>query len=484
MTSVASRFVVKRIDKRMRVSHEEGMASTDQVSVLRAAALAHRADQRMEQAAAAFKQAVALAPDDPELCFALAQVQYERGLPTAALFAHAWRLAPGNLVCARNQALAMISEGQIAEAHTLLTALLAEHPYWLDGHKVLATLNWTRGDQATFADHFARALAAEPRNADLWLAWFRTVAQTRDWGGARAILDHAERQLGETPALVAARLFVAVEANDAPGADVLIAQTASFRGDVISLCRIRHALRHGDAKLAGIEAALMVEGPSAALYWPYLSMCWRLLGDARWEWLDRPDDLIGWHANGLGASELTELADLLCSLHTAQAPYAEQSVRGGTQTDRSILLRHEPQLQRARRMLLETVREYVAALPPHDAAHPLLSAPREHLLIEGSWSVRLERQGHNVPHTHAMGWLSTAFYVALPSPTTMGAPPAGHIEFGRPPPELGLDLLPYRTIAPVEGQLAIFPSTMWHSTVPFADGERLVIAFDVKRPRY
>jgi hypothetical protein len=105
------------------------------------------------------------------------------------------------------------------------------------------------------------------------------------------------------------------------------------------------------------------------------------------------------------------------------------------------------------------------------------------LLIEGSWSVRLSAQGYNVPHTHAMGWLSTAFYVDLPPAGQMGPAPAGHIAFGAPPPELGLPLKPYRTIAPAPGRLAVFPSTMWHGTVPFDDGERLVIAFDIKRPK-
>jgi hypothetical protein len=65
----------------------------------------------------------------------------------------------------------------------------------------------------------------------------------------------------------------------------------------------------------------------------------------------------------------------------------------------------------------------------------------------------------------------------------MGPPPAGHIAFGIPPAELGLALEPYRTLAPAPGRLAVFPSTMWHGTVPFDDGERLVIAFDIKRPR-
>ena len=38
-------------------------------------------------------------------------------------------------------------------------------------------------------------------------------------------------------------------------------------------------------------------------------------------------------------------------------------------------------------------------------------------------------------------------------------------------------------IEPKPGRLVLFPSTMWHSTTPFTDGERLVIAFDVGVPR-
>jgi hypothetical protein len=106
------------------------------------------------------------------------------------------------------------------------------------------------------------------------------------------------------------------------------------------------------------------------------------------------------------------------------------------------------------------------------------------LLIEGSWSVRLLRQCYNLPHNHPVGWLSTAFYIALPSAEALGAAPAGHIAFGTPPEELGLDLPAYRTIAPEVGVTAVFPSTMWHRTMPFEDGERLALALDIRRPAW
>jgi hypothetical protein len=457
------------------------MGAPDDPVILRREVQALRRAQRLVEAEVLLAAGTARWPDDPVLAFFQAQTRYELGHRAAGLFARAEALDPANPEAARNRALALVSEGEAEAAEALLLARLADRPDWLGGLKALATLRWTRGDTAHFADAHAAACRAAPTRQDLWLAWFSMLAQARDWAGAKAVLDEAERHLGLGPALAACRLFVAVESHDDAAAPALLRDSAHIRGDVTSLCRVRHALRTGEPRAAEREALAMLGGPSAALYWPYLSLAWRLLGDERWLWLERPDDLIRPIDSGISREDLAELADLLRGLHTAQAPYIEQSVRGGTQTDRSVLLRHEEPLQRLKARMLEVVAEYVAALPPPDSAHPLLSAPRGGpLLIEGSWSVRLARQGYNVPHTHAMGWLSTAFYVSLPG--AMGPEPAGHIAFGAPPAELGLPLEAYRTVRPEPGRLAVFPSTTWHGTVPFDDGERLVVAFDVRRP--
>ena len=225
-----------------------------------------------------------------------------------------------------------------------------------------------------------------------------------------------------------------------------------------------------------------IRGPAAALFWPYRALAWRLLGDQQAVWLDRPDMFIRSSDIGLSASELDTLAALLGSLHTAAAPYLDQSVRGGTQTDRPLLFRHEPIVRRTREAIVDAVQDYIAELPPHEADHPLLSVPRGDTRYAGSWSVRLAAQGYHACHTHPAGWLSSALHIALPH--TPGVEPAGWLEFGKPPPELGLDLPVYRRVQPKPGQLTLFPSTLWHGTVPFDGGERLSIAFDIGRPRY
>ncbi len=450
-----------------------------EVALLRGIAL--RLDQQLLEAAEVFSAARPGGPLEPALVEGLAQTRYELGQPSAKLFGEAQTLLPGNPDVLRNRAAAMAAEGDLAGAEALLEAELQRVPGWIAGHKTLSSLRWTRGDPASFDASYDAACHAQANNKDLWLAWFGAVAQTRDWAKVAAVLDKAEASLGEITPLVTARLFVACESGDQAAAEALLEKTANVRGDTVSLCRVRHWLRHGRFAEAEALCLALVSTPSAALFLPYLSLAWRAQGDGRAVWLDRPNETIRSLAVDLSSADFAELAEVLRSLHDMDRPYAEQSVRGGTQTDRSVILRHEPIIRKARSAWMAAIREYVAALPPHEEGHPLLGMPRNELYVEGSWSVRLLGQGYNVPHNHPAGWLSTAFYIALPD--DLGPAPSGHIAFGAPPEELGLNLEPYSTISPRVGHTAIFPSYMWHRTMPFAQGERLVLALDVRRPR-
>jgi predicted 2-oxoglutarate/Fe(II)-dependent dioxygenase YbiX len=103
--------------------------------------------------------------------------------------------------------------------------------------------------------------------------------------------------------------------------------------------------------------------------------------------------------------------------------------------------------------------------------------------FSGSWSVRLRGAGYHSNHVHPQGWISSAFYVALPNAGPQDGPDAGWLTLGEPHAQLKLDLPAFRRVAPRPGQLVLFPSWMWHGTVPFAEGERLTVAFDVAVPR-
>jgi len=441
-----------------------------------------REEQRMPEAIAAFERAAGLQRDDAVTAGALAQTRIQCGQPAIEACQRALSLAPRDDSMLLGLAAAHVAAGQRAEAEALLEEAVARRPDWLQAQWSLAEIRWTGGDRQGFARGYAQACAQLPLSLALRMGWFQLLALTRDWPAARAIIDEGERIHGPKRSFVVARTFIAAESGAVAEAEALFEQTRGWDDEVRGLAWIRHCLRQRRAAEAEPEALRLAGTRSARQAWPYLSLIWRLTGNPRAQWLDGDPPGVRAFDVDLGPGHIDELAGLLRSLHTARSPYLEQSVRGGTQTERPLFFRTEPIVQLVRARILDSVREYIAGLPPREEGHPLLGPPRSHLLFSGSWSVRLSGQGYNVAHTHPLGWISSAFYVSLPGTQQMGAPPAGRIRFGKAPPELGLDLPHYAEVEPRVGRLALFPSTMWHETVPFADGERLVLAFDVRPP--
>jgi tetratricopeptide (TPR) repeat protein len=448
-----------------------------------ARALALASEQRMSEATQSFARAAALAPADLAIAAGYAQACYVSGLPAAELFLRARHLAPANPDITLHTAVAFAAEGRPSEAEAMLVDALHAHPEWLDGHRCLASMRWAAGRASEFVSSYREACRVQPRNPALRMAWFSMLALIRDWPAAAEVLDEAAALVGDERLLAPGRLFIACETGATAEAERLLPLTDTVRERGVEVCRIRHFLRTGQIAKADAVASRVCQTPAARLAWPYRSLIWRLQNDPRAHWLDGDPAYVRTFDLDFSSHELDELAVLLRGLHTANAPYIEQSVRGGTQTDRPLLFRHEPVLQLARQKFHDAVQQYIAGLPAFEPGHPLLGVARQPVRFSGSWSVRLNAQGFHISHTHPKGWISSAFYVALPDAAQMGEPPAGWIRFGAPPPELGLALNAYQQIEPKRGRLVLFPSTTWHATAPFSDGERLVIAFDVGIPR-
>lgn len=450
-------------------------AVTDDPAVLAAEAERARARQDMVAACAAINAAAKAAPAHPAIAFMQAQFAYEGWFPAAALFERAALLNPGNRDVLRNFALALASEGEGARGQRLLEGVLARMPGWLEGHARLATLRVTAGDGDPWRSYAAAAGGEAP--AGLYAAWFQRLAAAKDWAGAEAVLDQAEAR-GVTSGLALLRLYLACESGTAPADPAIFAPFAGSADPGLALLQVRHALRHGDWHRALALAETQLATPHAGQFWPYCSLAWRLLGDPRADWLE--GSCVGFAQSvdlDLAPAELAELVRFVRGLHHMNAPYPEQSVRGGVQTDRNLLLHHAEVIVALRARLCDVVARWRDGLPGGDAAHPLLSRKPDVIRFSGSWSVRLAGGGYHSAHTHPLGWASTALYLAVPDDPGEGH--AGQLALGLAPPELGLDLAPLRHIAPRPGRLAIFPSTTWHGTVPFHGDERLTIAFDI-----
>lgn len=445
--------------------------------VSRAAALL--ADQDIDAALETIAEAARLDPASPQAAFGHAQIAFEAWHPAAALFERAANLLPGQPDLIRNRALALAAEGADDQAEALLDSVLAQHPGWLDGHRTVSAMRITRGENEGWDRSYAAAAAREPANAAIWLSWFQQHATRKDWAAARAVLTGAEQACAPSQGLALSALFLTAESGE--GVPDFAPFTA-LADPGTDLCHVRYLLRTGHPEAALTIAQRHLGGAQARMFWPYAGLCWRLLGDAKAQWLDGDPLYAATVDLDFTPQELADLAAALRRLHRMKAPYPEQSVRGGTQTDRQLFFHPDPAIRLARDKVLAAVAEFAATLP-HQTGHPLLNRGAGPLRFAGSWSVRLAGAGFHASHTHVRGWVSSACYVSLPEPAELGAPPAGWLSLGSPPPELGLDLPPLRQIEPKPGRLALFGSTLWHATEPFAAGERLTFAFDVAPPR-
>ena len=96
------------------------------------------------------------------------------------------------------------------------------------------------------------------------------------------------------------------------------------------------------------------------------------------------------------------------------------------------------------------------------------------------WAVIMQSQGYQLPHVHPAAWLSGVYYPQLPG-SLNDNDQEGWIEFGRPPETLKAKKKhKVRIYKPEEGLMFLFPSYMYHLTVPFdSDEKRISIAFDV-----
>jgi tetratricopeptide (TPR) repeat protein len=445
--------------------------------------LLHRAVEDSAAAAEALHEAARLAPGDAKIAHALARVTMEAGRPSLPLFEQARALAPldGDLLVSR--AAAQLAEGQGRQAIAELDELLVRSTAWLQGQELLANMRWMLGQRDTFTHGYERALANDPRNLPLWLSLVGRFIHAEMFEAADEAVARARHAVGPHLALDANEAICSSELGDVARADRLFGQLATIPDDTVGIRHVRHLLRTGRIADAAERAEPLTRGSEAGMAWPYLAVAWRLLGDERWSWLEDDPRLVEMY-DIMDAAEIAPLSECLRGLHNTLSYPIGQSVRGGTQTDGPLFARIDPSIRDLRTRIVRTVEQHVAGFPPLDETHPVLRhGPGRPVRFAGSWSVRLSGAGFHTQHIHQQGWISSAFYVVVPGEAEMGAAPAGWLSLGQPPPELGIDLPPLRTIEPKPGRLVLFPSIMWHGTLPFDGGERMTVAFDVATPR-
>lgn len=452
------------------------------------------AQHRPKEAEQALRSALACGPHQPAVLIHLGHVLRRQARLDEALacYAEARQVGADTPELLDAQAGALLDAGQIDAAIATARQLTARHPRFVPGQRTLASILWEYGAGAGQANPplavFASAVSAHPEDAQLRYAYAQLLKQT---GQGESALEQLAvlRKRDDHPALrrfEADTLESLGRSGQAAGIyDELYRRQGIHEPNFLN-AYTRHLLKTGQWPAAAARAEeVLAEEPHNQEALAYLATAWRLLGDPREFWLCDYDRLITMVDIDVPVGHadiqqfLSALKTALLPLHRASREPVQQTLRQGTQTPGNLFGRPEPAIQTVERAILETAERWMDALPGDDS-HPFLGRKARRLDMQGAWSVKLRSTGYHVNHIHHQGLISSAFYVALP-PVMQGAQDdAGSIQFGQPPTELGLQLPPRRVLRPRPGSLALFPSYMWHGTIPFQDNAcRLTVACDM-----
>lgn len=361
-------------------------------------------------------------------------------------------------------------------------------PAYGEAVRELAQLIWMRGgDLAAAKAPVLEALKTAPGDADLLTclavvlmyggadpqeAWGELTGRARDGGARAATVEMAAAQL-------------ALKFDPVLAADHARAATTLAPGVIEGWTGLAEALiASGDPDgaleiLRQLLAAPFVDQKVLALH----ATASRVKGQVDDLGLDDMDGLVsamtidtppGW--SDLGAY-LGDLERALMAQHAYENHPLGQSLRHGTQTPVDLSLVDDPVIRAFFTAIDGPIRRHLARLG--QGGDPVRSRNTGDYRLNGCWSVRLAPGGFHEHHIHPKGWYSSACYIAAP-PVVGAGGREGWLALARPPFPTPEPLEPLRYEKPEPGKLVLFPSCLWHGTVPFSgDQPRLTVAFDI-----
>lgn len=404
-----------------------------------------------------------------------------------ALFDSAQTRVPEISFVDYNRGNSLQAKGRQAEAVESYRRAVQREPLNMEAHLDLNQLLYRLADDENFLRSYDDAAKVHPQMGVLPLNKGYFLLQTGDYEAANEAFARALPLLGgnvsplDGQGLALARLGRFDEAIHAHEAALKLepenADVLRNLGETL--------IRAGDAPkaVAALEKSLAIEPyhQGTLAMW---STVLDLTGDPRGEALSDYEGLVQTFELGSpeGFSDMEsfnhELGAYLAQIHRDKRESVTQSLRGGTQTMENLFDRGHDLIERLRMRIDEAVTAYISRMKA-DETHPLLKRRREGFGYSGSWSSRLHDCGFHTNHFHPKGWISSAYYVELPEVVGAGEGQQGWIKFGEPAFEAGLKSPIRRAIQPRAGRLVLFPSYMWHGTIPFhSQTPRMTIAFD------
>ncbi len=464
-------------------------APSPSATELAAHAVALKGVGRIAEALPFQRRSVELAPGDEIGWYNLAATACDLGLGEEAEAAARRSIGMGFAApeARRTLGCALMLQQRLDEAEAWFRQALALRPAYPDALKDLMDVIWMNtADLAKALEPADAAIAAAPRMSVLYQLRALVQQFAGDQEGSAATLERGLSAAPGDPLLLLAASRLATERGMGVAA-VDFARQAQDRARGAPIARRLLAfalLADGNpAEAAQITEDLLRRDPADQTALALQATAWRILDDDRRHALydyaafvrpciiGTPD---GWP--NLEAY-LADLRQSLRALHKARTHPIRQSLRHGTQVS-SLASSSDPAIAAFFGEARKAIARYQSGIGA--GTDPLRSRNTGKAVIHASWSVRLQPGGFHVSHIHPEGWLSSAFYAETPDAALGAGGREGWIKFGEPDLITEPKLEAEHYVKPEPGMLVLFPSYMWHGTVPFhSDESRMTIAFDV-----
>ena len=155
---------------------------------------------------------------------------------------------------------------------------------------------------------------------------------------------------------------------------------------------------------------------------------------------------------------------------------AQALLNNGLQTSGNIFNLEYKSVKKMKQLIISNIHKYRNRYQNSDS--DFINLWPKNYLIYG-WLISLKKGGNLDPHMHKEGWLSSSIYLKLPNKINND----GNIKFslnGAGYETDGVDDYPEKIIDLSLGDMVMFPSSIFHSTIPFSSDEtRITLAFDI-----
>lgn len=444
-------------------------------------ALALDQSQQYPEAAQAYAQALKLQPNNGELWFnyAIVLTQLNQLQDAEQAYRKAITLNPQFFEAHGNLGTLLQKQGRLDEAIASYQQGLRIQPQDARGHFNLGTALRDQGQLQEAASSYQRAIALFPNYTDAYNNLGETL---RDQGDMTQAVQYYQQALQRNPDHAGANYNMGEFLYLASRFEEAIPYFQRSRLDDWQ-SRVLYCLYQAEKfdAFRQLRDELIQQGPHTAPFIATLSTHYSLNHHEKDPYQFCPNGLEFVYHRSIPelAPGSPLLAELLATI--AQTDIAERKqarLTNGKQSAGNLFKRPEATFRTLGELVKREFRQYQQHFRQAECA--LIKHFPETLEFTSSWYVKMQQGGHLNAHIHEIGWISGAVYLAMPETAD---PKEGAFEYGTHGdgyPQVHQDF-PSGFIKPNVGDIVLFPSSLFHRTIPFhADAERICVAFDLK----